>query len=258
MGQDSFERISLDTYEAKLGEEYQKNPKNPYPADQTYVFTGSRNFPGLPSSPYSLDNLLREKPIPDQDTSDHYQHWGKAAMSKDATRVPSHRMARSLRQELRNPTIHDDASAERFFNTIATDFVKNVKTFHLKSIDKFIGFFPYLSQEFQAHMKKRNVSIPMTERFERLLSGDYAPSGIDQSAFFGHSIDNVANNNIFRIISKTHGKEAWKANGLGGMALAWEDRSRGQRMVEWMGGRNWFKAPAAKRSLMPAVGPAQR
>lgn len=48
-----------------------------------------------------------------------------------------------------------------------------------------------------------------------------------------------------RIISKTHGKEAWKPKGLAGMALAWEDRSRGQGMVEWMGGET------GSRPLLP-------
>jgi hypothetical protein len=197
MGQDSFERISLDTYKAKLTEEYQKNPENPYPADQTYVFTGPRNMPFLPTSPESIDDLQKEKPIPDQDTAEYYLDMGKEMMSDTTTFPPYNRMARFIREELRNSTIRDDASAERFLYTIATGFVKNADTFHLKSGSGFSYVFPNLSQEFQAYMEKRNVSIPIIERLKRLLSGNFAPSKVDQSAFFDPFVYNIKSTNVF-------------------------------------------------------------
>src|SRR5579859_4671713 len=75
-----------------------------------------------------------------------------------------------------------------------------------------------------------------SSRFSRLLS------------IFGKKMEQLVRLplSIFWIISKTHGKEAWKANGLGGMALAWEDRSRGQRMVEWMGGEKLVQGPCSQ------------
>ena len=196
MGQDSFERISLNTYKDKFIEEYQKNTENPYPSDQTYVFTVPRNTPFLPSSPESIKVLQKKKPIPDEDTACYYNEAGKEMMSDAAIWVPYQRTARFIREELRNPAIDDDASAERFLNTLATDVVKNVNTFHAESTTALADNYPNLSQETYAHLKKRNVSDPIIERLKRLLSGNYASSKVDQSAFFGHFIDKE-NNNIF-------------------------------------------------------------
>src|SRR5260370_8417377 len=53
---------------------------------------------------------------------------------------------------------------------------------------------------------------------------------------------------MYRIISKTQGKEPWPPNGLAGMPLAWEDRRPGNGCMG--GARNNFKALVPTTSLI--------
>src|SRR5256886_9736912 len=55
------------------------------------------------------------------------------------------------------------------FRSMATDFLKNVSTFHSVSNTDFSSAFPHLYQDVRTHLANTAVSAPMRERFEKLL-----------------------------------------------------------------------------------------
>jgi len=124
MGKASYALITFDEYQAKLTEEYHKNPRaeDLSPAGQTYVFTASRNWYGLPGLDH-IEEALDYTAVPDQYALIKYNHEGKKHIIDNAKWVPYNRMARSIRQELQNPTINNAEDARGFLRTIATNFL---------------------------------------------------------------------------------------------------------------------------------------
>ncbi|HEY4034984.1 MAG TPA: hypothetical protein VGL94_13575 [Ktedonobacteraceae bacterium] len=137
-----------------MEKERQDNSQDPdyYPVGQTYIFTTSRNYSGIPGLEY-IEYASKNIHIPDQHVSEYYDREGKGMMINNAKQVPYNRMARSIRQELRNPTIQDVKDADAFLNKLATNFLADVSEYRSSTSSAFSNAFPNLYKDLIEHIK---------------------------------------------------------------------------------------------------------
>ncbi len=84
-------------------------------------------------------------------------------------------MARSIRQELRNPTIQAVKDADAFLDTLATNFLADVSEYRSSTNSAFSNAFPNLYQDLIAYLQTRIGHLnknSISERFREHLSGE--------------------------------------------------------------------------------------
>jgi hypothetical protein len=97
-------------------------------------------------------------------------------MIDGAKRVPYHRMARSIREELREQNIKNAKDVDAFFNTIATNFLADVSQFRSSVDGDFRSVFPNLYKDLIEYIKTC-IDHSSSELFREHVSGESVTSG---------------------------------------------------------------------------------
>jgi hypothetical protein len=186
LGQDSYEPIELNVYQTKVTEEYQKNPKFARPTG-TYMLIASRKFFGEPIEPKGIEMWLKDTDIPDQFVFEAFKDEGRPVMIDGAKQVPYHRMARSIREELREHTIKNAKDVDAFFNTIATNFLADVSQFRSSVDSDFRSVFPNLYKDLIEYVKTC-ISHSSSELFREHVSGEAESDQKGNDGKYSHKV----------------------------------------------------------------------
>jgi len=119
-GPGSYNFITFKEWQRRVEKEWKKYPNasvtalDRCPADQTYVFTASRNYIDIPR-PDIIKYALNLKDIPDQYSNLKYNDDHRKLIGEATKWVPFCRIAREIRKKMREKTIRGDEDAKKIF-----------------------------------------------------------------------------------------------------------------------------------------------